>query len=356
MPLIKGIDQPVRDFLADLPRVASAGICMVCDPRGIPDVLSNKRYAYMCLPDSPTGFTFLRVDLESRSGAPLAAPPAAVAGAYNTAIMAAEFVPLGTATELVPCIYVIVALTAAPWNQLMEYNIRTDVWTVLTAIPGMAAALNTSIDLVGTSGSMGIFDALGPNIRNRFLYISGDNTGGGGVGNLGGVVGTFSNIDQYNIVTNAHVLLTGAAGARGAAAGAGSKIVWGPNYPERLLSNRGGPSAVMDYYNLNGAAADAWVATAPEPRINLDEGTELVTLYEAPGWLAVRPGGNSNQIYGIEVGGLGYQNVCSIDDSPLPAAHASNALVAWWIAGGYYFGAIPYGRSVCKRIQVPMPL
>jgi hypothetical protein len=221
----------------------------------------------------------------------------------------------------------------------------------------MAAPLNTSIDLVNTSGTLGNFQGLGALIRNRNIFISGDNTGGGGVGNLGGVVGTWSNIDQYNIITNAHVLLPGAGAARVAAPGAGSKIVWSPNYPARLYTNRGGASAALDYYVLNDAVLpDAWVATAPVPAIPLGQGTELITLYEAPGWIAVRPADASNQLYAFEAGGLGYQLVASIDDGYLPAAHASNTLIAWWIAGGFYFGAIPYGRGVIKRIQVPMPL
>ena len=79
----------------------------------------------------------------------------------------------------------------------------------------------------------------------------------------------------------------------------------------------------------------------------------MFTSLVSPG---VRPGSPGNEILAIEGGGLNFQTICSITDSILPAAHASNALIAWWIAGGYYFGAIPYGTSQFKRIQIPMPL
>lgn len=352
MPPTKGPDFPVIDFMADLPVKASAGICLVSDPRGIVDPVTNKRYGFLVEPTSASAFVLYRLDLESRSKELLAAPPAAAAGVYNTAIMAAEFVPLGTATEDVPCVYVIVALTAAPWNQLMVYNTRTGVWTVLLAIPGMAAALNTSIDICNCSGALGQYAILWVGIRNRYLYISGGNTGGGGVGNLGGAGGTFSNVDQYNIITNAHVLLTGAGGPRGAAAAEGSKLVWLPNYPDRLYSNRGGASAVLDYYHL---PTDAWTPVVTKNAPVMGEGTEMVTLYEAPGYIAVRPGSQPNEIYAVEAGGLAFQTLTAIAGVD-GTIHASNALIAWWMGGGFFLGVVPHNGSETQRIQIPMPL
>jgi len=357
MPLLKGIDQPIHDFLADLNVPASGGVCMVSDPRGIADAAWNKRYAYCLLPvtAAKTVFILVRIDLESRALMMLAAPPLAVAGAYNCAIMAAEYVPLGTATENRPCVYVIVSLTAAPWNQLMVYDIWANTWTVLTAIPGMAAPLGTSVDLVNCSADLMPGAGMAPLlILNRYIYITGDNTGGGGVGNLGGAPGTVSNISRYNIVANAHVLLTGAGGARAAAPGAGSKVAWLPNIPNILYCTRGGASALWDEY---GITIDTWnVHPAMVPPIPLGEGTEITTLFEAPTWIAIRTAELANQIVAVAMPGTQYQTICATDFAFQPLAYASNALIAWWIAGQYYLGVIPYARSTVKRIQLPMPL
>ena len=350
MPLVKGIDQPVRDYLANLPTPAEAGICVCSDPRGIPSAVSGKRYAYLLQREYDAGkqaaLQFWRYDLESRSKFRLAAPPAPFAGVYNYGVAAACYVPFGGVLEDQPFVYVIISISAAPWCQLMAYNVLQNTWAVLLAIPGLAAALGTSIAITNTSGAMGDFFALGANIRNRFLYISGN---GGTLG--GGAV--VSNVDQYNMVTNAHVLLTGAGLVRTGAPGAGSKLAWLPNYPDRLYSNRGGGSVILDYYSFS---TNAWTPNTPPQLVATGEGTEIVTLYEAPGWMAVRPGDPGNEILAIEGGGLNYQLVANIGDAILPAAHASNALIAWWIAGQYYMGAIPYGTTQFKRIQIPMPL
>ena len=192
MPLIKGIDQPVRDFLADLPRAASAGICMVSDPRGIADALTNKRYAYLLLPDSPLGFTLYRVDLETRAIELLAPPPVAAAGAYNTALMAALYDPTGGAASNTPTVYAMVSITAAPWSQWMAYDVRTNIWAIL-ASPALtaAAAFATSVALAHPCGTLGTFAPLNAAIAENFIYCEGN----GGAFNA--VAGP-SNVAQYS--------------------------------------------------------------------------------------------------------------------------------------------------------------
>ena len=50
--------------------------------------------------------------------------PAAAAGVFVPGIRAACYVPFGGAGEDQPFVYCIVGLSAAPWNQLMGYNVR----------------------------------------------------------------------------------------------------------------------------------------------------------------------------------------------------------------------------------------
>ena len=346
--LTKGPDQPIRDFLADLPHAAMAGICLCSDPRGIADPVSGKRFAYLLMPSSETAATFWRIDLETRAKTQLAALPAAAAGTYLFPRAAALFDFTGGAASDTPTVYVMVALSAAPWVQWMAYNVRTGAWAAPLAVPVLtaAAAFATSVALAHPCGTLGTFAPLNANIAEDFIYCNGN----GGAFNA--VAGP-SNLARYAKAAGVWTYLTGAGVARVGAPAAGSKLVWLPVYPDRLYSNRGGASAALDYYSFS---TNAWTATAPIPAVLLDEGTELVTLYEAPGWIAVRPGGAVNQILALEGGGLGFQNVCQIDDAVLPAAHASNALIAWWMGGQFYFGVVCYGRSDVYRIQPPMPL
>lgn len=355
MPLFKGIDQPVRDFLGDLTQAASAGICMVTDPRGLPIGDSNKRLAWVVLPTSATTFVLLQVDLETRNIQQLAAPPAAAGGAYTCAIMAALYDATGGAASNAPTVYVLVSLTQAPFAQWMAYDVQTDAWAILTPPacgPAGATPLATSVALAHPCAVLGDFQALDPNIDEDFIYATGDLGQWGAAGP--------SRIAQYSKAGDAWAYLI-PVGARGAAPGAGSKMVWLPTYPNYLIHTRGGASALWEVY---GFAGNAWAAAfTPAPATLLNEGSELATLHLAPGWIAVRPAGLVNQILIIAAGGLvqaapegHYLPLCEIDASALPAAHAQNALIAWWISGNYYVGAIPYGRSIIRRIQLPLPV
>jgi len=349
MPLIKGLDQPVRDFLADLPIAATAGICCVSDPRGIADV-RGKRYAFLAIPTSGTAFTLYRVDLETRAISPLAAPPAAGGGGtYNTSLMAGLYDASGGAASDRPTLYFMVGMTGANRVQWLTYDINTDAWGAVLALPtcGPAGAsdLATSICLCHPCALLGNFVALNANIDEDYIYAVGD-------GGQWGAAGP-SRVAQYRKSTNTWAYLTGAGGARPGAPAAGSKAVWLPNYPNRIYSTRGGASTVFDYYSFT---TFAWgVAVNPLPFMVLGAGTEITTLYETPGFIAVRPSSNPNMIFSMELGGARFELVAAIDGVD-GTIHESNALLAWWIAGQYFLGVIPHSKSEIQRIQIPMPL
>ena len=351
--LIKGIDLPVQDWLGDLPAAAAAGAFLVADPRGIPDPVTGKRYAYCGLPDaSGQTFQLLRVDLESKAVEILAAPPAAAGGAYVCGMMAAVYDPNGGAAMNTPKVYVVAPLSAAPWVQWISFDIRTMAWDAIldpmTALAlGATATTNYSLAHPCTTRANGI-------LENNIIC-----NGDGGV--LGGI-GT-SNLALYNKATNAWMLLTGGGGARAAAPAAGSKLTWLPTHAGSLFSPRGGAgggAAVIDEYRF---ATDDWIARVTVPAIPMGIGMDVCTLDPAPGLMAIRSvnasGIDSFNIYRVSATpgatGLAAELVARIDGLD-GANHEGCAMVAGFVGGAYYLYIIPKGRRDIQRIQLPSPV
>lgn len=347
----KDVDFAVVDYLSDLPQAAAHGLCVACDLRGIPDPATGKRYAYIAQPTSPTAFMLLRTDLGGKAIRQLEAPPAAPAGTYLTDILAILYDPNGGPASNTPTIYVIGALSAAPWMFFYSYTIRTGVWLARANIAGLAAALGgaggaapNGISLAHTCNTLGIVNDASGFMIEDVIWANGD---GGVLGGAG-----VSNLARYSKAGNVWALVTGAGGARGAAPGLGSQLAWLPTQPNVLFSNRGGASGLIDRYT---PATNAWGAVATVPLMVLDEGTDWTTLYEAPGRIAVRPGNPGESIHVLDPYSGAVETLAQIegvDGQP----HRGNAMCAWFVSGRYYLGIVRHSNSDMQRIELVVPV
>ena len=335
-----GVTMPVVDPLAKLPVMAMASSTIVCDPRGVQDAVLGKRYAYFVGATAAATWGMLRIDLDTGTVSPCAAPPAAAAGAYVAARLAAVYVPLGTATENIPCVYVVLPLTLNPFMETLEYNCRTDVWTVRANIAGLAAPLATSLSLAHASGVYQTEAGMVIAHRNRFIYANGDAGVFGGAG--------LSNIAYYNMVTNAWVLFTGAGGARAAAPAAGSQLIWLPSSPDRLWSNRGGGSTVVDIYNFG---TDAWGVAAFVPAYVMGDGTDFTMMHTDQTKIVFRMSSNPGVLMTYDVLGTRCESLATMDGSD-GALHAGNLLCSWVVGGRQYIAVVPHSGNSVQRIRL----
>lgn len=189
--------------------------------------------------------------------------------------------------------------------------------------------------------------ALNANIDEDYIYLSGDG------GQWGAV--SVSRVAQYRKSTGVWAYLTGVGGVRAAAPAAGSKLMFIPGYPNRLWSNRGGASNIIDYYSFS---TDGWTALATSiPARVLNAGTEMCQVYNAPGLIAVRSSDEPTiiQVLDLSVTPHAYRTVAAMEGTN-GTVHGSNGLLSWAVDGEQFFGITPHGGSLPQKIQVPLPL
>lgn len=357
-----GVDQPIIDYLGDLPFVPAAGTCMCVDPRGLANLTWQttpaRHYAFLTQAQGvTTSFVTMRVDLGSGNAVALPAAPAAAGGEYNTTYMSMIMDPTGAATLDTPTLYVAVALTAAPWIQFMSFDL-TDLtaatsWTILTSpVPGAGgggALVLGNLSLCHTCSTLGAFvEPTTVQTMDRYIYLNGDQGRWDAAGP--------SRLVRYDKVNNAWAVLTGGGGAaRGGAPGAGSKMFWSPSYDWNTLNCwRGGNSGNLDRYNI---ATNTWTTVTTLPPILSDSGTDVANIGNlAPGLVAVRAGeatdlNGKRQIHLLDLNTLLVHSLADID-GPEGAAHDGECMIAWWIGGAYYTGIIPHSTPKLQRIRL----
>ena len=326
-----GIDQAIRDTLADLPAVAVAGSCICVDPSGVDP------HVYELVPAGAASFEFWRGDYRGK-GRQVLAPPA-VTGNSVAASARMIYDPIGTGTPAapVPCIWLVFSESQAPWMNFQRYTIGTNAWAARGILGAMVAALPYDLSLAHVSG-MRNYSSGTPMLSDAVIWMNvgpGALPGGGGLG---------SDIAFYRKTTNAWTVLTGANGARTGAPGAGTSLDFVQLYAGRLVSVRGGGSNLIDSYDVNG---DAWADVSPQPRTETwAEGTETATIWKEYVSLFLAHNGRLYEMIG------GRMDTLESIDGDDGTAHKGLGLAGYNLGGASFLIIRPHGKQEVQRIQL----
>lgn len=232
-----GINKNPVDIVATLPVPATAGMCMVTDPRGL------SSYIYFLF----SATSFWRVDTTSWTWQQLASPTAAIMTGFGAGTCMCWDQSGGTIYAFGP------GAGGGDDAWTARYTIATNTWDARDLTGDMDALLGAPW---GTDGSLchpctAIADApataaaLGPIAADGYILLVGNNLGVAYV---------------YDIAGDAW---TNTPAARGANAGAGSTLNWLWGYSQnRVYSLDGGGLDTSRYY---GIAGNAWAAVTPVP-------------------------------------------------------------------------------------------
>jgi hypothetical protein len=221
------------------------------------------------------------------------------------------------------------------WARWQYYDIATDTWTARdTASMGLAAQWSTDAALLHFDENI----ATGSTAISSDIYLIGNNS---------------VDIQNYNIGTNTWTQLTGAGGGvRAAAPAVGATLTWNLQYPDRIISHRGGGVATLDIYDIPSDGWNSGQAYLPVGTLLWDEGSDACEC--------VPPGaGLGNPIGYAGIAGTIYQytrdytytQACKIEGTD-GLAHVGKGLIAYQYAGVRYVVYRLHSSRSVQRIRL----